>query len=103
LLAAWKAARKRGEDEPEWRAKKKRQSPERSRLPTQQYAGALRKFGTLSLTDGRGKGKLVSIFQCRSRAPQQADEMCHDLGVCASSNAISSNAAADRAILASPA
>jgi hypothetical protein len=33
LLAAWKAARKR-EDELEWRAKKRRQSPERSCLPT---------------------------------------------------------------------
>jgi hypothetical protein len=33
LLAAWKAARKR-EDELEWRAKKGRQSPGRSCLPT---------------------------------------------------------------------
>jgi hypothetical protein len=33
LLAAWKAARKRGKNEPEWRAKKRR-PPERSCLPT---------------------------------------------------------------------
>src|ERR1700676_2304819 len=32
LLAAWKAARKR--EDCEWRAKKRRQSPERSCLPT---------------------------------------------------------------------